>query len=81
METPNLHALKCHYLGPTGYKSARISIQSLRFRQRIVIPQISDNNWADSIKYLKERGFNIIGQAEYPGKGWLLLSDTFEPLK
>jgi len=46
-----------------------------------VIPQISDNNWADSIKYLKERGFNIIGQAEYPGKGWLLLSDTFEPLK
>jgi len=78
----NFHAFRIRFIGPTNYNPARVSINSLRFEQRIIVPTHPNNNTVgDALQVLKEKGFNIIGQAEERGKGTILFSDTFKPLK
>jgi hypothetical protein len=77
-----LHAFRVKYIGPTGYRGARVSIQSLRFGDKIVIPYKHEyNSIADmAIIALEERGYNIVAEAESLD-GYVILSDTFKPLK
>jgi len=76
----NYHAFQIRFIRPTDTKPSRISINSLRFRQHIIV-NIEDNDyWGQAVITLQQLGFNLIGQAEANG-GCILFSDTFKPLK
>ena len=78
----NLHAFLCTYHGWTEKKPSRIKIKSLRFNQYIWISPSGSMHWEeDVVKHLTELGYDVVGQAEYPGKGWLILSSDFKSLK
>jgi hypothetical protein len=78
----NLHAFNIKYLPATNTKPSRIKIESLRFRQSVTLSkdyQFS-SSYEQAEKHLLGNGFNVIGLAETPN-GFILLSDTFKPLK
>lgn len=79
----NLHAFLCTWHGWTDKKPSRIKITSLRFnKQYIWLSPSGSMHWEeDVVKHLTELGYDVVGQAEYPGKGWIILSDIFKPLK
>lgn len=78
----NFNAFHVTFHGATHTKPARAKIKSLRFREYIWISRGDNNHWEqDVVEHLQNLGFNIVGQAEYPGNGFLFFSDTFKPLK
>lgn len=81
-DTDYFHAIGVKYVGATNSKGAQIRITSKRFEQTKSIPYNYKFNSATegAIDYLKNRGFNIIGIAEY-GDSDIIISDTFEAIK
>lgn len=78
----NYHAFHATTHGATNTKPARCKIRSLRFREYIWISRGDNNHWEqDIVQHLNRLGFDIVGQAEYPGKSFLFFSTTFKPLK
>ena len=78
----NYHIIEASFIGATDTKGSRCKLRSHRFEQTLIIPWdykfTSCNKQAES--YLKDNGYNIIGQAE--GKNsYLIITDTFRPLK
>lgn len=78
----NLHCFEISYLAPTNCKGSRVKIHSLRFNQTIIISYNYNFNSIYDIaeNYLKTIGFNCLYLSETK-KGYLILSDTFKPLK
>jgi hypothetical protein len=82
----NYNILKVKSLPWTNTKPSRISITSERFKQRIEVPYPDEDlpgfsaSFLGALIALKDRGFNIIGQAEGQGCTYII-SDTFKPLK
>jgi hypothetical protein len=79
---PNFHAFLATTHGATETLPARMRIESLRFRETIWISRGDNNHWEeDAVQKLQSLGYNVIGQSEYSGKGFVFFSDTFKPLK
>lgn len=77
----SFHAFELTYRGPTNSRGSKVSIKSLRFDQSVAIPYDYTKTIMEMAEtYLNGRGFVIFGCAETP-KGYLLFSDTFQPLK
>lgn len=78
----NYHALTVTYLGPTNNLGSRVRIKSDRFEQSITIAYDYEfNNTLEvAADYLSKKGFNLVGKGELKD-AYLLLTDTFEPLK
>lgn len=79
---PNLHAIEVKFLGPTNANGSRVRLTSARFEQSKTIPydhRLSSITDMAQV-WLSENGFNVLYQAESKD-GYLLLTDTFEPLK
>jgi hypothetical protein len=78
----NYHALTIGYVGATNHRGSRIRIKSDRFEQSILIPYDYEfsNTLEGAQKYLIDKGFNLVGQGELKD-AYLLLTDTFKPLK
>lgn len=80
--TPNLHAFMCTYHGWTNTKPSRIKIVSLRFDEYVWMSLGDNLHWEiDVVDHLTKLGFNIVGQAEYKRKSFIILSDTFKSIK
>lgn len=80
--TNNLHAFLCTYHGWTEKKPSRIKIKSLRFNQYIWISPENGMRWElDAIMHLENLGYDIVGLSEYPGHGFIIVSNLFKPLK
>jgi len=76
----NFHALSVKYVPWTETTGHRISINSLRWRTKVIIPMTGENHVDDAILYLTLKGYAITGQAEASGKGTILFTDNFNPL-
>lgn len=83
---PNYHLFKVKFLPFTAKnnKTTRISIKSERFKEKVIIdtPETEQHKhtFEHAEEYLKSKGFNIIGHGE-TDEGYIVISDTFEPLK
>lgn len=78
----NLHAFLCTWHAWTEKKPPRIKIKSLRFNQYIWISPSGSMHWEeDAVKHLTELGYDIVGLSEYPGHGFIIVSNLFKPLK
>lgn len=79
MNVENYHAFHIKFYGHTATKPCRIKIKSLRFNQYVWVTNNSMHYEKNAVEHLNSLGFNIIGLAEYSGKGFILFSDTFKP--
>lgn len=79
----NYHLIKVRFYSPTNFKGARIGLISTRFNQRVVLDfDYTFNGPADqAAAWLREHGFNIIGQCELSYNETGIITDTFKPLK
>lgn len=82
MSTKNYHALEVKFVSPTNeHLEPKVKIISKRFEKSKIIP--FDGNFGNTYdiaeNYLIQRGFNIIGLAEF-GDSYLIITDTFESL-
>jgi hypothetical protein len=75
----SFHAISVKYVPWTETTGHRVSINSLRYRTKVIIPSNGENYLDDAILYLTLKGYAITGQAEAPGKGTILFTDNFEP--
>lgn len=76
----NFHAFSVKYVPWTETTGHRVSINSLRWRTKVIIPMTGENHVDDAILYLTLKGYAIKGQAEAAGKGTILFTDNFNPL-
>ena len=79
----NYHAFHVTFKGPTNFKPSKVKILSLRFTGQYILISLGEGrHWLfDAIKHLQNMGFDMVGQAEYSGHGFILFSNTFKPLK
>ena len=78
----NYHLIQVKYLGPTNNLGSRVKLISKRFEQSIIIDYAYElnNSMEMAEKWLESNGFDIIGHAEF-GDSYIIITDTFEPLK
>ena len=75
----SVHAFSVKYVPWTETTGHRVSINSLRYRTKVLIPMTGESHLDDAILFLTLQGYAILGQAEVQGKGTILFSDNFEP--
>jgi hypothetical protein len=79
----NYHIIFVKYIGPTNTKGARISLKSnsVYGGSKTIDFNYSDRNIAVTAEnYLKDAGFDLIGQSETE-KGYAIITNTFKSLK
>lgn len=61
--TPNYHAIRVSYLGPTNSRGSRMKLTSLRFNDSLMLSyDYSFNQGRDqAINFLQLNGFEVIG--------------------
>ena len=75
----NFHAIQVKYLGATNTKGNRIKLISSRFDESITLERDYSIEARDqAIKYLLEKGFELIGACE---NGNLIITSTFKGFK
>lgn len=79
---PNYHLLQVKYLGPTNYRGSRFKIYSGRFNQSVTLDYDQESNSAleQAERWLKSRGFKVLGHAEWVAFDFIV-SSTFKGLK
>lgn len=81
-QVENFHVIHVTYHNPTNTKPGRLKLKSLRFHEYIWLSRADNDYWYnDAVDWLIENGFDITGQAEYPGNGMLFFTRTFKSLK
>ncbi len=77
----NYNIIEVVYLGATNNKGSRVKMYSPRFETSKTIPFNYSLNSIDemAIEYLKNNGFEIIGQGETK-KGFAIITSTFKAL-
>lgn len=77
----NMRAIKVKYLPPTNYKGSRIKITEERFERVDTFTMPFDyaigHGTEQAIKYLQNKGINLIGKAELKGET-ILFSDSWQ---
>lgn len=78
----HFHVLRVRYHGHTNTQTSRISIQSDRFKQRIVFEYADDAGPTldQAEAKLRALGFDVVGHGEGPAWDYVM-STTFMPLK
>ena len=78
----HFHVLRVRYHGHTNTQTSRISIQSDRFKQRIVFEYADDAGPTldQAEAKLRALGFHVVGHGEGPAWDYVVCS-TFQPLK
>jgi hypothetical protein len=81
MEGRNYHILEARYRGATMSGGAKCIIHSPRFHQtRSIHYDYSARDILEmAVKYLKEKGFTILGHAEAT-RGYYIISSTFKEM-
>lgn len=77
----NYNIIEVKYLGATNTMGSRVKMFSPRFETSKTISFDYSFNSIDqmAVKYLKDNGFNIIGQGETK-EGFVIITDTFKAL-
>lgn len=86
MNTTNKHAILVNFKGWNEKNGASCTVTSKRFKQSIKFNNLTEaqnvNGYIyDVINRLAKRGFNILDKCEFGQDSYILISDTFEPLK
>ena len=78
----NFHGIHVKFLPATDYKGERVRLKSDRFNQSVIFGYSYNHMTVrdDGVDWLKEHGFNLVGQFETKD-GYYLLTDTFKPLR
>ena len=78
----NYHIIEVKYIGATNTRGSRVKMYDERFKTSKTIDFNYSFNSIDemAIAYLKNNGFEVIGQGEVKG-GFAIITSTFEALK
>ncbi len=80
MDCKNCRVFKLKYLGATNYLGARIRITDCRFKVSVVLNRDYEDSsyYGQCIKYLVDRGINIVCKGELSETENILVSDNFD---